>query len=1599
MPVSTSADPNGQLAGPQIPPQAKDASTVGPVLGDSPVHLEPILDSPAHSDAATVQAILPAAYLLEGLLEGSGETSGNLAAAALPRGNKKLLLGGPAPPATATAGPSAGPSAGPRSVGLRREKSVTGAAACTPRSGQTCATPATAGTARKAAGASTPSQRQTTSASSARPMSSTKPSQPRAAGKASAAAATTTPGRQSSQKPRRPSTAATDSAREAALRAAERMTLPLSASVVGAAAQPAAGNTGGTPVADGELLAGVVALGAGTPFFLKRDRPALGTTPPITPFSNMKCPPIGARGAGSTPPAPAVPAVAGAPTAQPSGKAQAPAQQRVKRAARSKAPAAATLAKVAEPEAKAGQTSKAAAASRTNAGGDTAAIRRNSSGGGPTKAASGAKPAAPQAVPAAAKALAAAAGRTGAGHVAKPAAAGPAGAHKKETVAKQGAGKHVAEAAAAAAKAVLADTDPGLEGHAAEPQVKLGRAGSAGGAGVSGAAAGRYGNSQSIASDSIGGALAAACQAACHSPDKLPPSKRYAVPVTSPSKRPRQERAPSAPPVVPLPLGAPAAGAAAAARGGAAAAGRSGRRGRSTARPASSPAMRAALAAKNARSLSANARRPRPSLPGTAAEHAPARSYSPMQITPGGSARKAQPAAAAPPPPPQPAAGPESPLAQPVPILNFDGPSSSKSPMGTPNLRPPSAAVAADIMPLRQQPVGTVRSPVLFGAAASARRLSTPPLGGVSPAVGPGAMSPAAGPVNVVNTAARRSPAVAQPPKQPARGSLALSSARGHAADGPRSARGHQSGDDPTLGGLVKAKARSDHGAGRAGTGPGGDGGRPLTARQGVGAAPATKAAPAVQRPTSARPGAIHKPVTATAAGGAAATKLLAAAATATAAVAGNGAGTAAATAGIVKAGAVTAAAVQASAGNIKPAKAAAAVATTAAAATAAPKAKQPALRGSGGPGDATQHPSRAPEPPGPAAAAEDRRTAARQAPRGSTGAAGARPEPLARGAGHDPEQERAQRRRQYEALLGRSGSASHGQDAATAAVALEEAAAAAPPAGKSAAKPQAAAAGPAASSQPERAPARKAPVLHHITQPVHGAQPRAAARQPAPQPQRTKPAATTAKHTAAGAAAPALAAAAGGSGLKASDAAGHQGPISSDAHTGTGSRQATPDTVQGLSPQDGLPGMPAMAFSTAAPEEVVTAEMGSLTLDDAGVQEPGADAGGAEGSEQGASPQETAEQQGATPKRPPDLSWLMDASPSASLAVTPGALAPINGFGIDARGFGFGELSADGSASGRVDTAPSTGFLGFGASAGDVQPQLVPATTCTLEDPGIDVMADDAAFGAGPGDATVVVNKQLPPLAAHPMGLPPTGLAPGGFGSGGTAAAVPSSTFSNKTLGVGLLTPGPGQAKLPGPATNRAKAAGPAPAALRQAKLRFSWDPTANPVVAVQPGTYACPTPGMAADSFMGFGATAAVGHEATPTSLPNPLLGGGFGAGGLDPHRNHTAAGGLGCRPDGIAVGALSLGDVDAAMDQELSAEVPVPVQCTSPNTPATDAFGGVALGGAAADQGAVPVFGGAAGGLGRAGRAVQDSFDALRISSMSSWPIMRERESERV
>ncbi|GLI61470.1 hypothetical protein VaNZ11_003867 [Volvox africanus] len=638
------------------------------------------------------------------------------------------------------------------------------------------------------------------------------------------------------------------------------------------------------------------------------------------------------------------------------------------------------------------------------------------------------------------------------------------------------------------------------------------------------------------------------------------------------------------------------------------------------------------------------------------------------------------------------------------------------------------------------------------------------------------------------------------------------------------------------------------------------------------------------------------------------------------------------AAAGVLKTAAVPP---QSITGGGKSAKSAAFAATTAP----APKTR-PTVPHGNRPGDPAPQRNRVAEPQGTSAAMEDNKSAPRQVPRG-VAIQSTRQEVTSRGARFDAEQERAQRRRQYEALLGRSAPVSHTPEllmSAVDATFLPANGASAPaPVVKPGLKPPGVRMSMQASApQQEKVLVRKVPA-------VQGNPARASTRQPAgpgdgcpaPQPQRGKVASPAFKLAASGTAA--------GNGSRTARGRPDASSVAADARTPRVRTPGVPFNAMehcgGL--KEGQSGMAAATCTAASEEPFDTQQLGFLAIDEGAKQaEAGRDA-----------------EESSTPKHPNDLSWLVDTSPQTSLAATPGALTAVHNVFAEASGFGFGAAQEDG-------TEPD--FHVFGASPCEPQLRLVasPSALCEGGEP-------TGPFGACQGDATAVVRKQPTFAVAHPVGLPPTGLAPGGM----IANAVPSSVFSIRS--VQQLTPGPGVYKFTAAAANRVKATtngtNNSDATLPQAKLRFSWDPAATGATTGQPGVYACPSPGIA-DSFLGFGTVTT--QETTPVSIPDAA---GF-----------CVVSEIGGRLEGVG----ALGDAENTLDQDLGVEVPIPMQCTSPNTPTPDAYGALGSSAVPVDQGVV-IFGGGSSGMGRAGRVVQDSFDALRISSMSSWPMLRDRE----
>ncbi|KAG2489326.1 hypothetical protein HYH03_012158 [Edaphochlamys debaryana] len=326
---------------------------------------------------------------------------------------------------------------------------------------------------------------------------------------------------------------------------------------------------------------------------------------------------------------------------------------------------------------------------------------------------------------------------------------------------------------------------------------------------------------------------------------------------------------------------------------------------------------------------------------------------------------------------------------------------------------------------------------------------------------------------------------------------------------------------------------------------------------------------------------------------------------------------------------------------------------------------------------------------------------------------------------------------------------------------------------------------------------------------------------------------------------------------------------------------------------------------------------------------------------------------------QPQDLSYLLaDASPYASLAVAPGAFA---GFAASPMPF-----QLEGAASAEKDSPMAFGFGPAPGVAGGETPGLKPA--------GFAAGGFGAAGGMGLGIPmfSPMIGEVRPSTSQFPTPVLFKGVAEP------AAEAAPGSVASASSGGVPVLTPGPvfQFAAVPnaGPKPNAAappaaKApAGGTPVLFPHAKTRFSWDPTGPGATPPPPGLFAA-TPGLEVSGISGlFGGAAAAPHAGTtPGSVGNE---GGEAVHGHSPDEQHS-----GGEAPGFDNGHGFM----------------LPVKCSSPDAPVFSSFFGLdpmgsTAGGAAADGGM---------GMGRAGRKIEDSFDALRLSSMSAWPKMQPLE----
>ncbi|KXZ53153.1 hypothetical protein GPECTOR_7g1045 [Gonium pectorale] len=359
------------------------------------------------------------------------------------------------------------------------------------------------------------------------------------------------------------------------------------------------------------------------------------------------------------------------------------------------------------------------------------------------------------------------------------------------------------------------------------------------------------------------------------------------------------------------------------------------------------------------------------------------------------------------------------------------------------------------------------------------------------------------------------------------------------------------------------------------------------------------------------------------------------------------------------------------------------------------------------------------------------------------------------------------------------------------------------------------------------------------------------------------------------------------------------------------------------------------------------------------------------------------------TPKQRPDLSWLVDASPYTSMAAPPSAFmmsidgkaaGPGGAFGAPFGGGSGGGFDVGSSidAGACLSPGPFGGQGGFGRSPlfggapspMDVQPAAAGGT--------IPYFSPINGGAAGSQQhPTPVLFPPRPPVAPGPG----PGVGHGGFGGG----APPSTLSSGSSFGM-QLTPGPmfhlGGAQAPQDlggngvtfrAPNAAGAAGGGtPVLFKQNKLRFSWDPAGKGGATPPPvGLVPVATPGMAlsgvSDMLMLGAATAA--------------------AGGSTPISREVA----GCSNATFGGSSLDLALVSEDAAEADVAGLPVPQQCASPDK---GPFGGglsVAggTGGIAVADGGKLVFGGSGG---RA--AYADSYDMLRISSVSHWEALGAR-----
>ncbi|GFR48026.1 hypothetical protein Agub_g9858 [Astrephomene gubernaculifera] len=1252
--------------------------------------------------------------------------------------------------------------------------------------------------------------------------------------------------------------------------------------------------------------------GSSTPFFLKRVRPVVFGSPPVTPFDAIKdrpvadrvaplpAPALHAAASNASAPAPDGPSSGGVVAAPAGGAAAAPTvrrasdhqpatQQQTKRPGPAKAGSAAPVATAGAKGADSNVESRA----RPGARGTVPATRQHTAADARTKPDSRPKPAA----------LA----KLAATKAAKPVIQ----AVKKDETGRRASAEPTA--AKAAGVGPDASTSAQVGTQQAEMRVILTRKVIAAGAAGPGATAGRYGRTQAVAP--APSAVPVTGDSDGDSPNKIPPSKRHAALTTSPSKRPRQDGEAAAPSTATAAAAAPSQPLAGI--------------------PSSTPSAPDGSATKAPAAPTSGSTPSSPMLPSSRASPAGARPSS------GGSAqeqaaRHLSPAASA--------------RRSPGGAAVADA---ARSPSSVAKQQPGAlgANIAADMVPLLRQPVA-VRSPA--GSSGGSRPV---PIGvalaaAANNAAAAGAV-PAKEPAN--DTAAAAAPKDLSAVEEAAKPALTVGESQpadsakedGAKTTEQQTAKGVQPGEPQ-----ARKAATGSHHTGAA-SAPKPDAKTAAAAGGGAGSAAAARA--------SQRPGAANTTTTRPV--------QPAKAATASSRPAVNQ---------------KPAAAPSAAAAKVPVASAGGAAGASKAGAIVRPTVKESGQQRSGGSGRAEPTGVAKPSGHGSTQSAAVRSAVNMQQKHdvrsGSAPGAGAQSEQARLAVARGPRQEEQQRRQPGAAPARLTAGHTAPQQlllpnpfakpsAAASALVPSAVAHASQPTAKGKAAPR-------ASTPPQRKPGLGA-IASPVSKPspskatVVAPRPLAASKDAAKKeakPARQPAAAATKAPSAEPALAKKPAKVAVAAPQPSSAAASSEKTAVEEEGTVAGANEtafpAASDNGAGGAPEvisqqecEAPSGSENVAESLQDPEPMAMTPLRPAPLEmPAADQREAGPAKGDSGDQDAHAPPDAAMETTPKPERP-DLSWLVDSSPCASLAATP------YGFTDAGNGQGFSfpvDEPQDSNVPLDATFANAFGFGGGGESASPAAEQPVFAPC----------MGDSISLSPV---GALLQNTVSDETDCVPMSVdrPP---APQGVLAG--REATPISLRLKPSGEVSMLTPGPVfQFAAPPPAASKQGNDGSTPVLFPQPKLRFSWDPTApGATLPVPGGLYT--SPGMAISGFGSMGSAAA--GEATPTSTA--AAAGSFGPG--------KAAGASSGGPS-----AQAANSADRDLPEYLN-----PVKCASPDAPVHVNFasagtgavgGGPGAGAGGVEDGGMVMFGG---GWARPGRVAQDSYDELRISSVSSWPMLQ-------